>query len=408
MPKGRPKKPRGTNPDRPLALVRLWLLIAAAVFVALLCVWELVLAGKAGDFTARLFGPRDLSAKVADIDGAVDASLVRLGILDVKSDAEELEGAGRRWLHWEKKGRIPSGVGLIECNLTLTQAVQAAGGRIVRVSESGADRGLPPTLELRFGLGGLETHHIVLRSSPGPRDISLRGTAGAAVGATGPRIAIVIDDFGYNESDIANDFIALTYPVTISVLPGCPHSRAIAKAAREAGKEVLLHLPMEPEEYPQTNPGPNALLLANTEGEVVRLARAAVSEMPDALGVNNHMGSALMKDRARVRALMGVLKDRGLFFLDSMTTPQSVGYSEALRSGVRVARNSMFIDSRLNELGTVDVESQLRDLEAVARSRGKAIGIGHPNPETLRALRRMLPGMAERGIELVPVSELTE
>ena len=103
---------------------------------------------------------------------------------------------------------------------------------------------------------------------------------------------------------------------------------------------------------------------------------------------------------------MGVLRERGLFFLDSMTTPQSTGFSEAERAGVPTLRNSMFIDSQLDELGTVDIAGQLAELEAIARRRGGAVGIAHPYPGTLQSFRRLLPEMADRGIEFVSISDL--
>jgi polysaccharide deacetylase 2 family uncharacterized protein YibQ len=107
-----------------------------------------------------------------------------------------------------------------------------------------------------------------------------------------------------------------------------------------------------------------------------------------------------------MRVVMRKLKDAGLYFLDSMTTPESVGVSEARRAGVPTTRNRMFIDSPVDEQGRIDVESQLAELVEIARKRGEAVGLGHPHPETLRVLRKVLPELEREGIDLVFVSEL--
>jgi polysaccharide deacetylase 2 family uncharacterized protein YibQ len=103
---------------------------------------------------------------------------------------------------------------------------------------------------------------------------------------------------------------------------------------------------------------------------------------------------------------MKELARRGLYFFDSMTTARSVGADEAKRAGVPSVRNSMFLDSGLDETGRIDVASQLRDLEALARSRGAVAAVGHPRRETLAVLRREMPAMRERGIEFVFLSDL--
>jgi len=400
MPKGRSRK-KGRS--RALELTRLWLVAGAVVVVILLGLWELVASGRAGRFAGRLLGRRDLSPAAERIDDAVGAAFVRLGILDVKSDGEEREEGRRRWLHWEKRGRIPHGIATFECNLEISRAVRGVGGEIIRVREREPDwRGLS-TLDMRLGVGDIETHRIELKESPGGDRASLSG-AWPRGGA--PRIAIVIDDFGYSGASSVQGFLGMDAPITISVLPGTPRAREIAEAAARAGKEVLVHVPMEPLGYPDVDPGEGALLLEHTHREIALLLNAAIDEFPGAVGVNNHMGSAFTRDRARMRTVMGVLVSRGLFFLDSMTTPQSTGSSEAERAGLSVVRNNMFIDSRLDETGTVDVARQLAELEAIARRRGGAVGIGHPRPETLAALRRFVPETAERGFELVSVSEL--
>ncbi len=400
MPKGRSRKKR-----RPPAfqLTRLWLIAGAVLIVILLVVWELVGTGGALKLPGALLGRRDLSPSAERIDAAVGATFVKLGILDVKSEGEEREEGRRRWLHWEKQGRIPYGLSPFECNLEITNAVRAAGGRVLRIREREPDwRGLA-ALDMRFGVGEFETHRIQLKESPRTDDAT---RLGRWLRDGPPRIAIVIDDFGYAGAARAAEFLELDVPITISVLPGTPRCRATAEAARSAGKDVLLHVPMEPLGYPEVDPGEGALLLRHTHREIRALLNAAIDEIPEVVGVNNHMGSAFTRDRGRMRTVIGVLKGRGLFFLDSMTTPQSTGFSEAERAGVPALRNNMFIDSQLDELGTVDIAGQLAELEAIARRRGGAIGIAHPHPETLRLLKRLLPKMAERGIEFVSVSEL--
>ena len=109
-----------------------------------------------------------------------------------------------------------------------------------------------------------------------------------------------------------------------------------------------------------------------------------------------------------MRSVMYVLKEREFFFVDSMTTPLSVARAEASRAGIPTARSSMFLDSTLDETGRRDVEGKLKALEELARRKGVAVGICHPRQETLNALRRMLPGMRERGCRIVPVSMIVE
>jgi polysaccharide deacetylase 2 family uncharacterized protein YibQ len=400
VPKGRSRK---GGRSRAFQLTRLWLVAGAVLIVILLAMWELIAGGGSLRMPRALLGRHDLSHAAEQIDDGVDAAFVRLGILDVDSEGEEREEGRRRWLHWEKEGRIPYGLSPFEVNVEITSAVRAAGGRILKIREGAPDwRGLS-TLDMRYGVGSFETHRIRLKESPPTEGAS---HAGRWVRDGPPRIAIVIDDFGYASPSRVAGFLEMDAPIAVSVLPGTPHSHQIAEAARAAGKEVLLHMPMEPLGYPEIDPGEGALLLSNTHWEIRTRLAAAIDETPEAIAVNNHMGSAFTRDRGRMRTVMAVLKERGLFFLDSMTDPQSTGFSEAVRAGIPALRNNMFIDSQLDELGTVDVAGQLGELEAIARRRGGAIGIAHPHEETLKALKRLLPQMAARGIEFVTVSEL--
>jgi polysaccharide deacetylase 2 family uncharacterized protein YibQ len=404
MARPRSKKARYERRTRLMSLLRVWAITIAAAVVVVLGVIELVSSGGGPSLPRGLGAHRGLSHAVAEIDRAVDGTLVKMGVAGVAGREEERSVDGRSWIYREQSGRLPYGMSLFECNLTLTGAVRDAGGKVLRAVESEADwRGLK-TLTMRIGAGDIETHSISLAQSLRPEGYRRPGRdAGVA-----PKVAIVIDDFGNNSSEAARAMMSLDYPITVSILPGCPHTESMAEAARRSGKEIMAHVPMEPQGFPENDPGEGALRTNGTREQIESALRAALDGVPHAVGVNNHMGSSFTASRIPMRVVMQMLKRRGLYFLDSMTTPESVGVLEAERAGVPAARNRMFIDSPIDEMGRMDPDAQLEELMEIARELGSAVGIGHPYPETLRALETALPAMEREGVELVFVSELTE
>jgi polysaccharide deacetylase 2 family uncharacterized protein YibQ len=226
--------------------------------------------------------------------------------------------------------------------------------------------------------------------------------AAAAPKADGrPVIAIVIDDVGMNRKRAA-EAIALSAPLTLAFLPYAEGLPQLAAAARAAGHEILVHLPMEPVDH-AADPGPNALVAALDEAELMRRLDWNLARFGGYVGVNNHMGSRFTADGARMAAVLRVLKARGLLWLDSRTTADSVGVALASRLGLPVAARDLFLD---NEREAGAVAQQLHQLEELARRRGHAVAIGHPHEGTLAALARWLPQARARGFVLVPVSAI--
>lgn len=397
----RSQKKREEQIRRVLSLVRLWLIVVVLAAVALLTVCEFV--GEGGGISGRLFGPRGIESRAEMLESAVEAALVRLHVSGASAEETTVSERGVEWTHRTLTGRLPAGVDAYEANLEVTKAVRAAGGEIVRVTERGPSRQGRRTIELRIGARGRETHAVVLHESDKPSPPPIARGEGEGVR---PRVALVIDDFGHNELSTATGFLELDVPVTISVLPGRPHSRDIADAAHRAGKEIMVHIPMEPKGYPKVNPGDGALLVGQSGAEIRSIVTAAVEGVPYAVGANNHMGSEFTSHTNGMRVVMSELSKHGLFFIDSMTTPLTKGVSEAKRAGIPTARNNAFIDSKYDERGNLDVASQMKRLEDIAREQGGAIGIGHPKEETLRALREMIPEMKARGVKFVFASEL--
>ncbi|MBF0142367.1 MAG: divergent polysaccharide deacetylase family protein [Magnetococcales bacterium] len=215
-------------------------------------------------------------------------------------------------------------------------------------------------------------------------------------------LAVVIDDLGYNR-EVSLGISRLPGEVTLAVLPGGPSSREVVRVGGRTGKELLLHQPMEPYGYPGVRPGPGALFLGMEEERIRQILVANLVAFPEVVGVNNHMGSRFTSNGRAMDRVMGILKERGLFFLDSRTSQSSVGRARATAAGVPWAVRQVFLDNVANE-GAIG--RQLTLLEREARHRGGAIGIGHPYRATLRSLERWLPGLRERGLVLVPVSQL--
>ncbi len=219
---------------------------------------------------------------------------------------------------------------------------------------------------------------------------------------TEPRIAIVIDDMGW-ELPIAQDLLALDHPLSFAVLPQAPYQLQIAEAALQHKRDLLLHLPMEPHGYPRVNPGPNALLSHMNSHQMVELVRTALQALPQVVGVNNHMGSSLTENSKAMRVVMRELKRYDLFFLDSRTSANSQAHQIAREMGIPTAKRHVFLD---NSVQQAHISEQLHRLAKMASQQGYAIGIGHPYPETLRAMERTLPVIRQAGVRIVPISRL--
>jgi polysaccharide deacetylase 2 family uncharacterized protein YibQ len=217
-----------------------------------------------------------------------------------------------------------------------------------------------------------------------------------------PRIAIIIDDIGYRDA-IDRLFFQLPAKVTFSVLPFSPSGREFANTAHDRGHEIMLHLPMEPISYPAQDPGRGKLLLAMSDEAIRRQVETDMDQVPNIVGVNNHMGSAFTADASKMRVALEPIKSRGLFFVDSMTIGRSVAFGVARAEGLRTAARNLFLD--INP----DYDAICRQVELlgrVARAQGSAIAIGHPFQNTYRALLARLPELIKLGIEIVPVSSL--
>jgi polysaccharide deacetylase 2 family uncharacterized protein YibQ len=210
------------------------------------------------------------------------------------------------------------------------------------------------------------------------------------------RLAIVIDDVGYSLSGL-KAFLALPYPLAFSVLPDLPHSREAGQLIAAAGKELLVHLPMEPSSG--SNPGPGAVLTSQNDQEILELLSQSLERLPQAVGLNNHMGSRATADRRVMGVVLGFLRGRGMFFLDSRTTADTVGPELAGRLGVHLLERDVFLD---NENSAAYIEKALSHGVRTAQARGSAVLIGHvQNVELAGELERLLPQLAGQGVELV-------
>ncbi len=214
-------------------------------------------------------------------------------------------------------------------------------------------------------------------------------------------IAVVIDDMGVTRA-WSQRAIELPGPLTLAFLPHAPDLSEQAAVARRAGHELMLHLPMEAGD-PEEDPGPDALMTGFVEPELRARLQAMLASFSAYVGVNNHMGSRFTSAEPAMALVLEEVKARGLLFLDSRTTDESVAEKLARDMGIPAARRDVFID---NEPDGKKIDTQLAELEAVARERGYAVGIAHPRPDTLDALAAWLPGVAERGIVLVPISTI--
>lgn len=216
-----------------------------------------------------------------------------------------------------------------------------------------------------------------------------------------PILAIVIDDVGVDVAH-SREVVRLPAPLTFAFLPYGYDLPAMTRTAREGGHEIMVHLPMEPEN-PEVDPGPHALMTDLPPEEIDRRIAWNLARIDGPVGLNNHMGSKFSARPEGMRRVLRALSDRGLFFLDSVTSARTTGYRLAEAMGVPFAVRDIFIDHTLDK---ATIRAQLEKAVATAKRQGHAVAIGHPHDETIDVLRDWLPTVAGQGVQLVPMSAI--
>ncbi len=219
------------------------------------------------------------------------------------------------------------------------------------------------------------------------------------------QIAIVIDDWGYSLKNLPFLF-EIEYPLTISILPNVIYSTEIAEAVhRRKNFEIILHLPLEPENASKENLEPTTIFSSMSEEEIISSLHKALKSVPHSLGVSNHMGSKVTQDRDFMRTIFSEIRRQKLFFLDSLVTQRSICEELSREMKVRFVQRSIFLD---NKDSPEYIKGQFAQLVLESKSKENAIGIGHSNKITLRMLKEILPQLEEQGIQLVHLSQLAK
>lgn len=234
---------------------------------------------------------------------------------------------------------------------------------------------------------------------PLPAD-SVSPSAESSSGAGKPRLAIIIDDCG-QWIDTERAMIALPIPLTVSILPSMRYTSTIEREASQAGKGIMLHLPMEPSS--KLDPGPGKVTTAMDDATIVAQVRKDLDAVPLARGVNNHEGSRATADTRVMHDVAQVLSEEGRYFIDSRTTADSQAAHETEALGVPTASRNVFLDDVVT---VAAIEAQLEQAAQIALSNGSAIAIGHPKPATLEALRKLIPKIEAEGVDFVLAQDL--
>jgi polysaccharide deacetylase 2 family uncharacterized protein YibQ len=330
--------------------------------------------------------PPDYTVLAESLNETIQEALVGLGIHSEWISTPRIRNT-ESGIHSQIRVRVPANLPFALCNLEVTRAVERIGGRIIEGLENG--RGTLVTLEI--GMSERITSKVLLSV-----DESIERPEG--------KVALVIDDFGEADYKTSQGFFHIDQPLTIAVLPHARTSREMAVQAREKGIEVILHLPMEPHN-PQINPGKEAIFVNLSPEEIQDRVRRSLADVPHARGVSNHMGSKATEDKTVMGTVLEEVRKQGLFWIDSRTSLNSVAFDQAKENGVRVAQNSMFLDSE------PEVEKILAKLERMyqeATTGEQLLAIAHCRPLTLQVLREEIPKLEKRGITFVHASELVE
>jgi len=218
-----------------------------------------------------------------------------------------------------------------------------------------------------------------------------------------PRVAIVMDDFGYNLKDM-DLFFSIREPITLSILPNLRYSRQIAGLGSSHDKETILHMPLE-SHNPNIREEADTIRVGMSEKDILERLKKSIGSIPGLSGVSNHEGSKATEDKQVMTAILKYLKDNDLYFLDSLTSQKSVCDEVAKAVGIRHAKRDMFLD---NTDSPDYIEKQLVSLRKLAFRKGRAIAICHDRKNTIQVLAKMMPDMTKDGVQFVRLSDMVK
>lgn len=302
-----------------------------------------------------------------------------LDLLDV--EMHQLNGKG---FHYQVL-KLP---GVIDRTALLERLQMFLTKRIPEASMVSSD-----TNEIAISISGVPTHRLLLENVP----LTLPRPQ-----PKGPKLSIVIDDIG-EDMKVLKGLVNLDFPLTLAVWPHATYTRKAVELISEKRRDLIIHFPMEPLGYPRYNPGDDALFVKMTSTEIRKQIAENVSRIPEAIGVNNHMGSRFTGNTAGMQVALTEFKKLGLFFLDSLTTGKSVARPTARNVDIPFYERDIFID---NVKDVNAIIHQLKKAEKLTLKQGYSIAIGHPYPETLAALKQWQMDR-NQSIQLLPLSRLS-
>jgi polysaccharide deacetylase 2 family uncharacterized protein YibQ len=282
---------------------------------------------------------------------------------------------------------VPAEMALPSIHLSLQEEMNRIGAAILNAETD------PATGNTLLKIGDDDSCYYQIRLIPLKKEENDAG-----------KIALVIDDFGDRLDDMEYAFFDLDGKITVSVLPGRKFSAKVAREANERGREVILHLAMEPLQAAFREDG--FIILTKMPRERIRSTfQKALNQVPSAVGVNNHMGSRATSDRQTMTDVMECIRQKGLYFVDSYTVASSVAYTVAREMGVPTARRDVFLDVDGSE---ASIRRKLGELALKAKRNGRAVGIGHCHRNMLSALQKEMPRIQEQGLKFVSLSAVVE
>jgi polysaccharide deacetylase 2 family uncharacterized protein YibQ len=329
--------------------------------------------------------PVDYTNLSQQIDAVVNEELVKLGVTPkdlIKIYREEKKKDNVSWVSVTKEVQVSREIDMEDYQKSLADSLRQIRAELYEVELS--DKG--DLLSMKIGKRSLVMQNLLLRYPLAKY-----------------RVSIVIDDLGQRK-DLVKNFLRLDIPLNFAILPQLPYSTLLARELKNSGYETILHLPMEPEGYSQTDPGSGVLLVSMGSSQIESTILRDLKTVPGVSGVSNHEGSRFTANREKMVEALSVLKREGLFFFDSKTSRHSVGEEVARELGIPALSNQVFLDTK-DEYKAIC--RQLEKLRRRALKFGTGIAIGHVQRKfTSDALAEYIPKFKEDGIEFVSLSEL--